>query len=301
MTEPRADMGRFELADNRIIDYAEVPLPDGQCLLVYLDVSDSVRVQRVLEERNAALENADLLKSQFISNMSYELRTPLNTIIGFSEALQDGIAGPLSDRQKDYILNVLDASRQLARMVSDILDLATIQAGFMQLDLKRTDIGGLVSGAISDIQGPAADRSITLVLESASEPLEASCDPGRIRQVLTNLLTNSVKFSPEGGRVFVRTAPMVLDQPYAAIIIEDTGSGAADADRERFFESFVQASSDTRQSGAGLGLALSKSLIELHGGRVEIAGGSDGGTKITCLVPEKGRNLSLREIGRMTS
>ena len=94
VTEPRADVGRFELSDNRIIDYAEVPLPDGQCLLVYLDVSDSVRVQRVLEERNAALENADLLKSQFISNMSYELRTPLNTIVGFSEVLQDGIAGP---------------------------------------------------------------------------------------------------------------------------------------------------------------------------------------------------------------
>ena len=300
VTEPRSDMGRFELADGRIIDFAEVPLPDGQCLLVYLDVSDSVRVQRVLEERNAALENADLLKSQFISNMSYELRTPLNTIIGFSEALHDGIAGQMSDRQKDYILNVLDASRQLARMVSDILDLATIQAGFMQLDLQRTDVGGLVNGAIGEIQAAASDKSISLVLESTPEDMEAQCDPLRIRQVITNLLTNAVKFSPEGGRVFVRTDLVTLDKPYASITIQDTGMGSAEADRERFFESFVQASSDTRQSGAGLGLALSKSLIELHGGRVEISDGS-GGATITCLVPKTARAPSRQDAGRMSS
>jgi len=295
VTEPRADVGRFELTDNRIIDFAEVPLPDGQCLLVYLDVSDSVRVQRVLEERNAALENADLLKSQFISNMSYELRTPLNTIVGFSEVLQNGIAGPLTDRQQDYVLHVLTASRHLARMVGDILDLATIQAGFMRLDLQDADIGSLVNDAIGDVQAVASEKSVSLVVESPPSDLGAFCDPDRIQQVLTNLLTNAVRFTPEGGRVSIRTEEAALDQPYASVTIQDTGDGISDGGRDKVFESFVQASSGTRQSGAGLGLALSKSLIELHGGKIDVSGAPGGGAQITCLIPKNQRRRPVQE------
>ncbi len=295
VTEPRTDVGRFELSDNRIIDFAEVPLPDGQCLLVYLDVSDSVRVQRVLEERNAALENADLLKSQFISNMSYELRTPLNTIVGFSEVLQEGIAGPLTDRQQDYVVHVLTASRHLARMVGDILDLATIQAGFMRLDVQDADIGVLVNNAIGEVQAAASDKSVSLVVESPVADLGAVCDSGRIHQVLTNLLNNAVRFTPEGGRVTVRTDEAMLEQPYASITIQDTGDGISEGDRDKFFESFVQASSGTRQSGAGLGLALSKSLVELHGGKITVSDAPGGGAQITCLIPKKYRRPHVQD------
>lgn len=295
ITEPKPDAGRYEFTDDRIVDRVEVPLPDGQCLMLYLDVTDSLRVQRALEERNAALENADLLKSRFISNMSYELRTPLNTIIGFTEILQNGLAGELNDRQKDYVTNVLEASHHLARMVGDILDLATIQAGFMQLDIRETDITAIVSDLVSAARPGADEKSISIVMDQATPSLKAACDTARIRQILSNLLGNAIKFTPEGGRVAVYTLPPEGKVPEIRVVIEDTGDGISEEDRERVFESFVQASSGTKQSGAGLGLALSKSLIELHGGRIVLDGSSSGGTSATCYIPVKPRRSVLRD------
>ncbi|WP_425407194.1 ATP-binding protein [Hwanghaeella sp.] len=289
ITEPKPDAGRYEFTDERIIDRVEVPLPDGQCLMLYLDVTDSLRVQRALEERNAALENADLLKSRFISNMSYELRTPLNTIIGFTEILQNGLAGELNKRQADYITNVLEASQHLARMVGDILDLATIQAGFMQLDIQEADVATIVAELVQTARGAAEEKSIVISKDIAGMPLLAACDTGRIRQVLSNLLSNAIKFTPEGGTVEVRALPPETGVPEIRVVIEDTGGGISEEDRERVFESFVQASSGTKQSGAGLGLALSKSLIELHGGRIVLGGSSVGGTSATCFIPVKPR------------
>ncbi len=293
ITEPKSDAGRYEFSDDRIIDRVEVPLPDGQCLMLYLDVTDSLRVQRALEERNAALENADLLKSRFISNMSYELRTPLNTIIGFTEILQSGLAGDLNVRQADYVSNVLEASQHLARMVGDILDLATIQAGFMQLDIQDTDVATIVTELVRTARTAADEKSITVSVNRNIKPLPAACDTARIRQVLANLLGNAIKFTPEGGTVEIHALPPEPDIPEIRIIIEDTGGGISEEDRERVFESFVQASSGTKQSGAGLGLALSKSLIELHGGRIVLGGSTAGGTSATCYIPVKPRRSPL--------
>ncbi|RVU36328.1 PAS domain-containing sensor histidine kinase [Hwanghaeella grinnelliae] len=293
ITEPKPDAGRYEFADDRIVDRVEVPLPDGQCLMLYLDVTDSLRVQRALEERNAALENADLLKSRFISNMSYELRTPLNTIIGFTEILQSGLAGELNTKQTDYVSNVLEASQHLARMVGDILDLATIQAGFMQLDIQEVDVATIVADLTQSTRGVAEEKSIAISLDQGPKPLLAACDTARIRQVLSNLLGNAIKFTPEGGTVEVRVLPPQADTPEIRVVIEDTGGGISEEDRERVFESFVQASSGTKQSGAGLGLALSKSLIELHGGRIVLGGSSTGGTSAICYIPVKPRRSPL--------
>lgn len=297
ITEPKPDAGRYEFSDDRIIDRVEVPLPDGQCLMLYLDVTDSLRVQRALEERNAALENADLLKSRFISNMSYELRTPLNTIIGFTEILQSGLAGKLSTRQSDYVSNVLEASQHLARMVGDILDLATIQAGFMQLDIQDVDVSTIVADLVQSSRGAAEEKSIVISLDQSPKPLMAACDTARVRQVLSNLLGNAIKFTPEGGTVEVHALPPQADIPEIRIVIEDTGGGISEEDRERVFESFVQASSGTKQSGAGLGLALSKSLIELHGGRIVLGGSSTGGTSAICYIPVKPRRSHLLDTG----
>jgi len=293
ITEPKSDAGRYEFSDDRIIDRVEVPLPDGQCLMLYLDVTDSLRVQRALEERNAALENADLLKSRFISNMSYELRTPLNTIIGFTEILQSGLAGKLNVRQADYVSNVLEASQHLARMVGDILDLATIQAGFMQLDIQDVDVATIVTDLVHTSRAAAEEKSITVFIDRDIQPLPAACDTARIRQVLSNLLGNAIKFTPEGGTVEIHALPPEADIPEIRVIIEDTGGGISEEDRERVFESFVQASSGTKQSGAGLGLALSKSLIELHGGRIVLGGSTTGGTSAVCYIPVKPRRSAL--------
>lgn len=293
ITEPKPDAGRYEFADGRIIDRVEVPLPDGQCLMLYLDVTDSLRVQRALEERNAALENADLLKSRFISNMSYELRTPLNTIIGFTEILQSGLAGELNTRQTDYVSSVLEASQHLARMVGDILDLATIQAGFMRLDIQEVDVSTIVADLVQSFREAAEEKAIVISLDQSPKPLVAACDIARVRQVLSNLLGNAIKFTPEGGTVTVHALPPKADIPEIRIVIEDTGGGISEEDRERVFESFVQASSGTKQSGAGLGLALSKSLIELHGGRIVLGGSSSGGTSAICYIPVQPRRSRL--------
>lgn len=295
ITEPKSDAGRYEFTDQRIIDRVEVPLPDGQCLMLYLDVTDSLRVQRALEERNAALENADLLKSRFISNMSYELRTPLNTIIGFTEILQSGLAGPLNTRQEDYVSNALEASQHLARMVGDILDLATIQAGFMQLDIREADIAEIVADLVQSARPMADEKSIAISHDETANPLVAACDTERIRQVLSSLISNAIKFTPEGGTVEVHAMPPAAGVPEIRVVIEDTGGGISEEDRERVFESFVQASSGTKQSGAGLGLALSKSLIELHGGRIVLDGASNGGTTATCFIPVKPRRGLRRD------
>src|SRR5690606_27035822 len=126
--------GRLDRPDGTVLDYVTVPLPDGGCLVTYIDMTDSTRVERALRDRNAALETADRLKSEFIANVSYELRTPLNAIIGFAEILEQEYAGPMNDRQKEYARAILQSSNRLVRLVNDILDLASIEAGYLELD-----------------------------------------------------------------------------------------------------------------------------------------------------------------------
>ncbi len=280
--------GRFFMRDNRIVDYVHVLLPDGQILLLYLDVTDSVNVQRALQERNAALENVDLLKAQFISNMSYDLRTPLNAIIGFTEILHNGIAGPLSDRQASYAADVLDASKMLAGLVSDLLDLASIQAGFMTLDLHPCDIGALVGGLVAETQPVASAKDIDLVLEGVELGVPITCDPERMYQAFEKLVSNAIKYTPPNGQIRVEMAASRDSSGNAetvSVSITDTGTGISNEERARVFENFVQASSsDAQQSGAGLGLALSKSLLELHGGDVRLSEAAGGGTTVTCTL-----------------
>lgn len=302
VTEPTARSGRMELVDGRILDYAFVPLPDGQCLVLYLDVTDTARVQRALEERNAALENADLLKSQFISNMSYELRTPLNAINGFSEILESEMFGPLNDRQKGYVSDILSSSRRLASLISDLLDLAAIQGGYMELSPREADVGRMLETLVAEAREAADAAGPTLELTGADAVGAIECDPERLTQALRPLIANAVKFTPEQGQVSISA---VREADEVVVRVADTGSGIAQEDRERMFESFVQGRGVGRQTGAGLGLALCKSLIELHGGTVELAPAEDAeprsdgrtGTCVTCRLP-----IALKDpTGRMAS
>lgn len=281
-TDPDARSGRYERTDGSAIDWAQVPLPDGGVLFSYVDVTDTLRVERALIERNEALETADRLKSEFIANISYELRTPLNAIIGFAEVLENQFFGKLNERQLEYSHAIVQSSQQLIALINDILDLASIEAGYLQLDLQPTNVHALLESIFTLGRERAHSRSIDLRLDCEEQAGELMADGRRLRQALFNLLSNALKFTREGGVVTI-SARRAEDE--MLLEVADTGIGIPEADRERVFGKFERGARDQRQGGAGLGLSLVKSLIELHGGRVELDSRVGGGTRVICHVP----------------
>ncbi|MEQ8355655.1 MAG: PAS-domain containing protein [Kiloniellaceae bacterium] len=281
-TDPDAHNGRIERSDGSAIDWAQVPLPDGGVLFSYVDVTDTLRVERALIERNEALETADRLKSEFIANISYELRTPLNAIIGFAEVLENQFFGELNERQLEYSHAIVQSSQQLIALINDILDLASIEAGYLQLDLQPTDVHVLLDSIFTLGRERAHSRSIELRLDCGEDAGELLADGRRLRQAMFNLLSNALKFTKEGGVVTI-AARRLGDE--MLLEVSDTGIGIPEEDRDRVFGKFERGSRETRQSGAGLGLSLVKSLIELHGGRIEMDTHVGGGTRVICHVP----------------
>ncbi len=282
VTEPEPRSGRLERTDGMVIDFSCVPLPDGGCLLGYIDVSDSVRVQRALEERNLALQHADRLKSDFIANVSYELRTPLNAIIGFTEILDKTYFGPLNERQIEYVNGILQASNHLMTLINDILDLATIEAGYLELELAPLDVHDALANLLNAFRNRAADLKLTLNFDCPDDIGSIIADEKRLRQAIYNLITNAVQYTPEGGAI---TLSARREAEHLTILVTDTGVGIPPEDVERLFNKFERGDQGARESGAGLGLALVKSLIELHGGEISVSGGDGEGAKIECRLP----------------
>ena len=279
--------GNFERADGSVIQYTGVPLPDGMMLMTYFDVSDSNRVERALRERNEALEESDRLKSEFVANVSYELRTPLNTIIGFAEVLNGDMFGPLNERQSEYIGGILEASEALLELINDILDLATIEAGYMTLDRGQFDIHTMIAGVFALNRERARGKEQKLVLDCAPDIGSMFADERRLKQVPFNLVSNAIKFTPERG-VITLASRVVGDQ--VEFRVADTGVGIHADERERVLEKFERGNRPRgRQSGfgAGLGLSLVKSFVELHGGDVQIESEPEEGTAIVCRLPRR--------------
>jgi len=266
-------------SDGSILQVATVPLPDGNVLLTYLDVSDTARVERALRERNEALETAGRLKSEFIANVSHELRTPLNAVIGFAEILANRYFGALNPRQLDHSHSILASARQLMRLINDILDLATIEAGYMVLETGRIEVFGMLQAVLSLTRERARNCDLELDLRCPPEIGVIEGDERRLKQALFNLISNAVKFTPPGGAIRVEAARC---DDTLSLTVADTGVGIPPADQARVFEKFERG---LRRSGAGLGLSLVKSLIELHGGTVVIESASGQGTRITCRLP----------------
>ncbi len=279
--------GNLDRADGTVIQYTGVPLPDGMMLMTYIDVSDSNRVERALRERNEALEEADRLKSEFVANVSYELRTPLNTIIGFAEVLDGDMFGPLNERQGEYMGGILEASEALLELINDILDLATIEAGYMTLDRGQFDIHTMIAGVFTLNRERARVKEQKLVLDCAPDIGSMYADERRLKQVLFNLVSNAIKFTPERG---VITLSSKVNGDDVEFRVADTGVGIHADERERVLEKFERGNRPRgRQSGvgAGLGLSLVKSFVELHGGDVEIESEPDKGTAIVCRLPRR--------------
>lgn len=262
--ERTAITGRVQRVDNSIVAVSTIPLPDGAVLISALDITDSVRVEEALRASNEALATADRLKSEFIANVSHQLRTPLNAIMGFSEILNNQYFGPLNERQADYAKGLMEASQRLLTLINDILDLATIEAGFMELDWRTVSVPALFDGVIGLAGDWATRRGITLDTHVAPGAEQVQGDERRLKQALYNLVSNAVKYSPAGGKVLL-TAERGMDE--IVLSVSDTGIGIPPDDRARVFNKFERGNGP---AGAGLGLSLVKSLVELHGGVVEI-------------------------------
>jgi len=282
VTEPEPRTGRLERIDGVVIDFNCVPLPDGGCLLGYIDVTDSVRVQRTLEERNLALQHADRLESDFIANVSYELRTPLNAIIGFTEILDKAYFGSLNERQVEYANGILQASNHLMTLINDILDLATIEAGYLELELAPLNVRDALANLLNAFRNRAVDSKLTLKFDCPDDIGTIVANEKRLRQAIYNLITNAVQYTPEGGSI---TLSAQRDRDNLRITVTDTGAGFPPEDVERLFSKFERGNQGARESGAGLGLALVKSLIELHDGGIHVRGGNGQGAQIECLLP----------------
>jgi signal transduction histidine kinase len=278
---PRA--GRLTRIDGSVLDYACVPLPDGATLLSYVDVTDSIRVERALRERAEALEAADRLKSGFVSNISYELRTPLNTIIGFAEILANQYFGPLNARQAEYCSGILVSSERLLTIINDILDLASIEAGRMSLDRRSVQLRTVLEGVGTLTRDWLRNHDLQLTIECDTSLPPVEVDERRLKQALCNLVSNALNFTPPGGAIVLSGQ---IEGDRAVIVVADTGVGIAHEDQARVFKEFERGPSSLgRRTGAGLGLSLVKRIIELHGGSVEIDSAPSRGTTVTCLVP----------------
>ena len=278
------DAGRVERLDGSVFDYALVPLSDGATLVQYWDVTDSIFMQRALQERAEALEQADRLKSEFIANVSYELRTPLNAIIGFSELLRMQTVGPMNVKQLDYADSVIASSTRLATLVNDILDLASIEAGYLELDLKDVSIPEMMNDLRILAQERSRTKDITLAVEVAPDVSVVRADPVRLKQALFSVISNALKFTPENGRIELAAR---RDGDSIVLAVADTGVGIPDHLQSRVFETFERGAMTGRSTGVGLGLALAQRLMQLHGGQVTIESRVGIGTSVSCRIPDR--------------
>jgi PAS domain S-box-containing protein len=258
----------------RRLETKKIPILDEAGQPKYLlgishDVTESRRQAQELARARDAAEAASRAKSEFLANMSHELRTPLNAIIGFAEVLRDRLRGPLNPRQERDVDHILESGRHLLSLINDILDLSRIEAGRCDLDLEELDVLEVARGAVA-IVTPLAEKKGTRIHIDSDGPLPVRADQLRLRQVLFNLLSNAVKFTHEGGSV--RISARVESADSVVVSVRDDGVGISVADQARIFGAFeqVDASHARRQQGTGLGLALTRRLVELHGGRIWI-------------------------------
>jgi signal transduction histidine kinase len=282
---------RIERSDGAILDFASVPLPDGAVLTTWLDVTDSARVERALRDRNDALAAANRLKSEFIANVSAEVRTPLTTVLGFSEVLGQGYFGALNPRQLEYAQGINEAGNYLLQVLSDILDLATIEAGQMTLSLNAVDVHAMLTGVLRLTRERLREKQLQLNFDCPLDIGWMVADERRIRQVLFSLLSNAVKFTPPNGQITLAAmrSPGEFDEEIL-ITVADTGRGMSFDEQQVVFGSFVRTGRDAppaggNGSGAGLGLSLVKNFIDLHGGWVELHSAAGEGTTFIIHLP----------------
>src|SRR3982075_1453953 len=273
---------KLDRKDGSVLDCMTMPLPDGATMLTFQDITDTENVERALRERNEALETADQMKVDFVHHVSYELRSPLTTLIGFAHFLSDPVTGPLMPKQAEYLGYITASTNALLAIINNILDLATIDAGAMSLTLGSVDIRKTIEAAAEGIQDRLATDRIELEVDVDPNIGNFMGDERRVVQVLYNLLANAVGFSPQDATVGLsakRTEHTVI------FSVTDSGPGIPPDVKDKVFDWFESHSNGSKHRGAGLGLSLVKSFVELHGGRVEFNSIVGKGTTVTCNFP----------------
>ena len=283
ITDPSANArqmttGEMKRSDGSTLTYVTQPLPDGNTLIAFADVTAQRAVEGALRGRAEAFEAADRLKTEFVRNVSYQLRSPLTTILGYAEFLQSGANGELNERQLDNVNSILSASDHLNKLIENILDLALIEAGRMDLDLEDFKLDEVVQESVDLTVGKASDTQVTVHAEIEKGLGTIHADKRRIRQVLFNLLSNAMRFTEPGGEITVSASRV---ENMAILSVKDTGRGIEAERQASSFDSFT--SSDQR--GAGLGLALVKNFVDLHGGNVGMKSVEGGGTEVVVWLP----------------
>ena len=281
--ERRQTGGRASLADGRTLEFAGVPLPDGNGLLTVLDITDSQKAEEALKQRAAALEEADAMKTRFLASMSYEFRTPLTSIGGFAELLQAGLGGELSDSGKEYVGAILASVERLGEQIESVLDLSQSEAGMLPLAKEEIDLFPFVRKLVEERASRIKEAGLTLDLRGDKSAGRVQGDPRRLARALGHVLDNAVAATPSGGRILVELSSR---KGHARVVISDNGPGMDAATLARALEGLkISADGKTVERRQGLGLPLARQLIEAHGGRLELLSEPGQGTAAIVDLP----------------
>lgn len=271
--------GVLELHTGLVLDFAVTPLSNAQTMLTFVNITDSVRVERALTEKNDALRKADALKNDFVQHVSYELRSPLTNIIGFADLLKTPSMGSLSERQAEYVDHIATSSAVLLTIVNDILDLATVDAGIMELDLSEVSLADLLDDVSMEFAERLKDNHVSLEIVAPPSLGTIVADHQRLKQILIKLLANAANFAPEGTAIELKCWREERDLVFS---VSDSGPGIPQDVLRTVFNRFE---SHGRRGGAGLGLSIVESFVSLHSGTVTIDSREGEGTRVTCRIP----------------
>ncbi len=273
---------RFDRSDGSVISCAVVPLPDGATLLSFNDVTDSTLVERSLRDRAEALETADRMKTEFLANMSYELRSPLTSISGFSEMLAREYAGALTPQQKDYVGGIYQSAQHLAALIGDIIDLATIEAGYLKLDIRLFPVRQAIDAVLALLSTRLKTDNLTIDVEVMQGIDSIEADETRFKQILINLLSNALKLAKAHGKITVRISR--CEAGHAALTVHNAGVVLDEQRLAQLFDPF-QRSGQAPGADSMLSLGLVKRFTEFHGGSVHVTSTEADGTAIMCVFP----------------
>ncbi|MHB9111144.1 MAG: sensor histidine kinase [Thermoleophilia bacterium] len=294
-TRSKDELGELGRSVNRMTESLEIQSEDlkgkvGELEMVNKDIQAR---EQELQATNRQLEKANRLKSQFLATMSHELRTPLNSIIGFSELLEDETYGALNNKQMKYVGNIVVSSKHLLQLINDILDLAKVESGTVGIHPEKLSLSDAMSVVKSVVEPLATKKDIGLSIELDDGVDTITADPARLKQILYNLLSNAIKFTPTGGRVSIAAT---ANNGGVEISVTDTGIGIGEKDQQRIFSEFLQVEGSyaRKYEGTGLGLALTRKLVELHGGRIWVESSPGKGSCFTFTIPDQGHSNAAR-------
>jgi signal transduction histidine kinase len=274
------------LSNGRVINVVHRPMPGGGSLATYDDVTGSYSAERQLRMAKEEAELASRAKSDFLANVSHELRTPLNAIIGFSEIIKDQLFGPMGNqRYREYAIDIHESGTHLLSLINDILDLSKIEAGKFELHEEPIDLERATKSCFRIMRDRAEEAGVTLEHRFPPQMPHIKADPRAVKQILLNLLSNAVKFTDQGGRVLVYAN---INQEGGVVLhVEDTGIGIAEADIAKAMAPFgqVDSSLSRKYEGTGLGLPLTRHLVDLHDGELTLRSNMGQGTHVSILFP----------------